>query len=204
MSVSSPLQTPLMAEESLANGLVQDPGGSVVKVALGVSGDKPCGETTKMGEETIADEAKEATTVCDSTTTITTSTATTNNISSMPQPGVATVKWSGEGGQYLSSFQLSMNKDESSEVSVAALQCRAKGPLRLETASLKCGCQQVQREAGSTTEHPLMGTNQDKGKVAKYHPVPGGPAATGGGSPASKVCTVQELAPWVLTGANYY
>ena len=118
MSVSSPLQTPITAEESLANGLVRDPGGSVVKVALGVSGDKPCGETTKLGEETIADEAKEATTVCDSTTTITTSTATTN-ISSMPQPGAATVKWSGEGGQFLSSFQLSMNKDEPSEVSVS-------------------------------------------------------------------------------------
>lgn len=122
MSVSSPLQAPLVAEETLANGLMQDPGGLAVSVALGVSGDKPCGEKTKMGEETTVEEAQEATTlstVCvttDSTTLATTTISTgapdTNN-SSIPPQGTAEVKWSREATeQYLPNFQLSMNKDE--------------------------------------------------------------------------------------------
>lgn len=132
MSVSSPLQTPLVAEETLANGLLQDPGGSGVTVALGVSGDKPCGETTNIGEETTAEEAQEATTVCVTTnstglaTSTTTSTAiqydqTTSNSSLSPQ-GTAKVKWtSEEADQYLSSFQLSMSKEEPSDGRVSGI-----------------------------------------------------------------------------------
>ena len=41
-----------------------------------------------------------------------------------------------------------------------------------------------------------IATNQDKVKAAKYHPLPGGPPASGGVSPASKVC--EQSFPWAM------
>ena len=115
MSVPSPLQNPPGGEESLANGLMQDPGGSAVTVALGVSGNKPCGETR---EETALEEAVEATSVCVATNSTSVTTTTTNsgpNNTSMPPQPSAQVNWSAEEDHFLTNFQLSVNKDESSE-----------------------------------------------------------------------------------------
>lgn len=130
MSLASPLQSPLGLEESLTNGVGQELGlATEGPVALGVSGDKPCGEKAKMGEEVTLEEAKEATNVCDDTiTTITTTTTSANGNasacdSSMPPQANAKVKWdSEETDQYLPTFQLAASKDGSCEDRVSGVK----------------------------------------------------------------------------------
>ncbi len=131
MSVASPLQSSLVTEESLSiNGVLQEEPRatpSAVAVALGVSGDKPCGEKAHMGEEVLPEQVEDCTaattascsapTITPTTTTcsttassspststalITTTTTTSNNpISTSPQSSPqsnAKIKWSSSGG----------------------------------------------------------------------------------------------------------
>lgn len=109
------LATELVQQDS---GLSSAPGpAGAVAVALGVSGDKPCGETTKMGEETSVEESQDATTATSLATTPTTTSSitTTSNTNMSPQE----IKWiADEQNQFLPplpSFQLSMSKDGSNE-----------------------------------------------------------------------------------------
>lgn len=110
MSLASPLQSSLSVEESLTNGVIQDPGiGIGGTVALGVSGDNPCGEKAKMGEEVVAEEVKEVTSICSDAATSTITTTTSGH--SIPSQ-VNTMKWSSE--EYLQN--ISISKDDVDQV----------------------------------------------------------------------------------------
>lgn len=118
MSRASPLDPPAIVEESLTNG-VQDSAlcaaASDGVASLGVSGDKPCGEKAKMGEETTPQELEG-----DDATEAAACNMVTVTAAGVAQTQVnAPTSWSpDEADQYLQSLGMSLSSEGSGEVSL--------------------------------------------------------------------------------------
>lgn len=115
MSRASPLQPSLVVDESLANGVAEKDSGLPAEAegaSLGISGDKPCGEKAKMGEEEILEENKDTATVCNQAVETTT-------ITSVTSTPVDSTMWSAEEEKYLQNLKMSISVDSQEEERVS-------------------------------------------------------------------------------------
>ena len=115
MSRASPLQPSLVVDESLANGVAEKDSGlpaGAEGASLGISGDKPCGEKAKMGEEESLEEDKGTATVCNQVVGNTTTTSVTST-------QVNSTMWSAEEEKYLQNLKMSISVDSADEERVS-------------------------------------------------------------------------------------